>query len=183
MKMGHPLHVLGMLILTGITFSCIGGDEMSEMSDYVRTTQSGIARLPWPKQMEQLFGDSDHFITEYGFSPGPRIWNTEVFFYGRYSLALQVDVAIDYKAHTVVTNVGPPKFYLYEVGSLVYNSSGLDGAKIAKSWVFNGAQWDKLVASKGDWSALGISVKTNSPIPDFDSYANAERSPRVRIPH
>jgi len=74
--------------------------------------------------MEALFGEGDHFITHYGFSPGPKQWNTEVFFGGRYTLTLQVDVTIDNQKHLVLTNVTAPKFYLVEAGSLIWKPDG-----------------------------------------------------------
>ena len=40
--------------------------------------------------MEALYGEGDNFITEYNFSSGPRLWNTEVFFGGRYTMDMQV---------------------------------------------------------------------------------------------
>jgi hypothetical protein len=173
-----PIAVLAVLL--GITASCgIGG----AMSDYVKTVQSGIARLPWPKEMETLFGDSDHFITHYGFSPGPKIWTSEVFIYGRYRLSMQADVEIDYENNLVKTNVGPAKFYLFETGSIIHGPRGVEGANIVGQWIFDEAKWDKLVQSKGDWSLLGIPVKTNSPVPEFDAYVSLERAPVVKIPH
>jgi len=160
--------------------SC-GADK--QMNDYIQTVQSGIKTLPWPKQMEALFGDGDHFITHYGFSPGPKEWTTEVFFGGRYTLALKVDVEIDYKAQTIKTNVSSPKFYLFEVGSLLRGAKGVEGADISKQWILDEEKWKKLVQAKGDWSAIGIPVKTNSPVPEFDEYVKGLRAPRVRIPH
>src|SRR2546422_65055 len=127
------LRLLFVMLGAGTLTSC-GGDKMSE---YVQTMKSGLTTLPWPKEMEALFGDGDHFITHYGFSPGPKQWNTEVFFGGRYTLTLQVDVDIDYQKHLVLTNVSPPKFYLFEVGSLVRGPRGVEGADISAQWVLD----------------------------------------------
>jgi hypothetical protein len=52
-----------LLALTAFT-AC--GDEMDE---YKQTVRSGLVALPWPSEMAALFGDADHFITHYGFSP------------------------------------------------------------------------------------------------------------------
>ena len=155
----------------------------NQMSDYIQTVKSGINSLPWPKEMEALFGEGDHFITHYGFSPGPKEWHTDIFFGGRYELALQVDVEIDYEKNLVKTNTSPPKFYLSEVESLIRKPNRPVGAKIAHEWILDEAKWKKLVQSKGDWSAIGIPVKTNSPIPGFDEYVNGWRAPVVKIPH
>ena len=80
------------------------------MSDMIKTTQSGIDSLPWPRQMESLFGAGDHFITHFGFESGPRTWNTVVYFGGRYELALQVEVEINYSKNKVGKVVSSPTF-------------------------------------------------------------------------
>ena len=70
-----------LFLALGAMTSC-GTDK--KMSDYVHTVQSGIKIFPWPRAMGALFGDADHFITQYGLSPGLTKWNTEGFFGGRY---------------------------------------------------------------------------------------------------
>jgi hypothetical protein len=175
-------YILALLLTIGILASC-GRCKQDTMSDYIQTVKSGLDTLPWPKEMEALFGEGDHFVTHYGFSPGPKKWNTEIFFGGRYTLTLQVDVDIDYKGHTIRSNVAPAKFYLWEVGALIRGARGVEGADIAGQWIFDEAKWKRLVQAKGDWSAIGIPVNTNSPIEGFDDYVKGCRSPRVNIPH
>jgi hypothetical protein len=145
--------------------------------------KSGLNTLPWPKEMEALFGEGDHFVTDYGSSSGAKEWHTQVFFGGRYKLSLQVNVDIDYRSHTIKGNVSQPKFSLLEVGSLIRGAKGVRGADIAGQWILDEAKWKTLVKANGDWSAIGIPVNTNSPIPGFDEYVEGWRSPRVKIPH
>jgi hypothetical protein len=130
--------------------------------------------------MEQLYGDGDHFITEYGFASGPRQWNTEVYFYRKYTLTLQVDVIIDYNSHTVRKTASAPIFYLDEVKSVDPTDHS---ATYSHQWKLNETQWEKLVRAKGDWSVLDIPVKTNQPVDGFDEYVHRMRAPLVRIPH
>ena len=163
------------------TMTSCGRDN--QMSDYIQTVKSGINSLPWPKEMEALFGEGDHFITHYGFKPGPKEWTTEVFFGGRYTLSLKVDVDVDYKTQTIKTSVSTPKFYLFEVGSVQRGARGVEGADISNQWILDEAKWKKLVQAKGDWSVLEIPVKTNSPVQDFDEYVRGLRAPVVKIPH
>lgn len=165
------------LLLALTAFSACG----DEMGDYKQTVRSGLATLPWPKEMEALFGEGDHFITHYGFSPGPKEWNTEVYFGGRYRLTMQVDVEIDYKKHTIEKYTSPPKFYLWEIGPLTREKGEVFGAKIANQWVFDEAKWRKLVEATGDWTAIGLSVKKDNPIPGFDEYVKGWRAPRVQV--
>lgn len=149
--------------------------------DYRATVLSGIGILPWPKQMETLFGEGDHFITHYGFDTQPKQWNTEVYFGGRYVLTLQVDVAINHKDKSVVTNTTPATFYLTDMGIIHKMPDGSMTTRPANGWILDEEQWSRLVAAQGDWSAVGISLRSNDPVPDFDEYVRAKREPRVRV--
>ncbi len=158
-----------------LTASC------NRMSDYKNTVRSGIATLPWPKQMEELFGEGDHFITHYGFDSQPKQWNTEVFFWGRYEITLQVDVAIDYGKNAVTKSTTQPKFYVTEIARVEALPDDRVTAYSGNGWELNETQWSKLVAAKGDWSVLGISLMTNVPVPGFEAYVKGMRAPRVRV--
>ena len=80
------------LILTLV--SC----NRTNMTDYRAAHLSAKQSLPIAVQMEELFGDADHFITHFGFSgQKANTWNTEVFFDGRYTITMQVEILIDYR--------------------------------------------------------------------------------------
>jgi hypothetical protein len=152
------------------------------MNDYVQTVQSGIKMLPWPRQMEELFGDSDHFILYYGTAGEQKIWHSRVYFYGRYSLTMETTVEIDDKSKTIRNFAGPPKFYLHEVKSVEVDR-GRVTTSFSDQWVLDEAQWKKLVAAKGNWSVIGIILRTNEPVPGFDAYVKGQRDPIEKIPH
>jgi hypothetical protein len=152
------------------------------MSNYDTAVQSGIIGLPWPKEMESLFGEGDHFITHYGFSPGPKLWNSEVYFYGRYRLTMQVTVSLDPGNARVLGNTEPPKFYLREIKS-VTTEDGTLAAYFSGRWEFDSKKWKQLVQARGDWSVLGIPVKKNDPVPRFEEYVASLRAPIVKVPH
>ena len=168
-----------------IAVSCIVScGPRRTMNDMIKTTQSGIDSLPWPRQMESLFGEGDHFITHFGFESGPRTWNTVVYFGGRYELALQVEVEINYSKNKVGKVVSSPTFYLWEVGSTIRNSANrVEGANVSKDWKFDEIAWKKLVEAKGDWSAIDIPIKANEPVAGFEDYVKGQRAPVVKIPH
>ena len=134
--------------------------------------------------METLFGEGDHFITYYGVDSGPKLWNSEVFFGGRYKLTLQVEVEINYWKHKIVKVVSPPKFYLSEIDSTIRDRANqVEGANISKNWQLDEAKWKKLVEAKGDWAVIDIPVKTNDPVARFEDYVKGQREPRDKIPH
>jgi hypothetical protein len=175
-------HLFSLALIIALVTSCgdFGGKGMDH---YVETMQSGFKILPWPNQMEALYGEGDHFITHYGFSDGPKTWQTVVSFYDRYTLTMAVDVNIDYGAHKLTPFVGHPKFYLQEVKSVEIPAGGGVDVNFANECFLDEEQWKKLVASGGDWSKLGIPVKTNSPVPGFEAHVKAFREPLVKIPH
>lgn len=150
------------------------------MDDYVETMQSGIATLTWPREMEKLFGDADHFITHYGFSSGSKRWTSKVYIYGRYELALSVEVAIDYRHNRIAGAASSPVFYLWRVSEIVNDGKG---ANFAGQWIFHEDKWKQLVQTGGDFSAIGITVETNNPVGGFDAYVQGNRALLVKIPH
>ena len=166
---------IGLFLLALFMTSC------NRMADYKRTVRSGLVTLPWPSQMEALFGEGDHFVVHYGFDSEPKEWQTVVYFGGRYQLGMAVDVAIDYTNKTIVKATTPAKFYLWELGKVETLPDGRVSTDFGGGWELDEAQWSKLVAAKGDWSVLGISLKKNDPVPGFDDYVKGEREPRVRV--
>jgi hypothetical protein len=172
----------GLFVVVGYlaaAFLFLGCKHWNTEADYLQTVPSGFKVLPWPKQMETLFGDGDHIIVDYNRQPE---WHTVIYFGGRYELDLTARVSIDYEKHEIKPAVGHPEFYLHEVKS-VQHENGSVAAYFSGQWVFDEAQWKKLVAAKGDWAAIGIPVKTNSPVIGFDDYVKAERAPREKFVH
>ena len=42
-------------------------------------------------------------------------------------------------------------------------------------WVLGEEQWKRVVEAKGDWSKIGIILKTNSPVAGIQEYIKYER--------
>lgn len=177
--------LFGNLFLVGAVCAFVSCDIRKQpgMNDYIQTAQSGLQTLTWPKEMESLFGDSDHFITHYGFSPGPKEWHSKVYIYGRYELTLVVDVTIDYNRNKITGATNLPKFYLVRVASLLDNGQNAKGARYDGQWEFGQEQWAQLVKSQGDFASIGIPVETNNPVVGFPEYVKGNRALLVRIPH
>jgi hypothetical protein len=148
---------------------------------YIETVLSGIERIPAAQQIEELIGDSDHFITHFGFGEQPLTWNTEVYFHQRYRLALQVKVMVDYQQNRVVEVVGEPKFYMREIENIIPIEGGRYHAKIGTNWNFNLKDWEKVVEASGDFSSIGIEL-TDEPLPYFDELVAGVRKSRIKIP-
>ena len=96
-------------------------------ANHESTVKSARTAIPAAVQMEEIFGEVDHFITHYGFDAKPKPWNSEVHFGGRYVLTMQVDVTIDY-TRNVITKVGNPIFVLYEITKIEKDDNGMEMA-------------------------------------------------------
>jgi hypothetical protein len=153
------------------------------MENYKKAVKSGFKMIPEAMQIEKLFGEADHFISYSG--PGVRQdWNTEVFFRGRYTLTMQVDVKTEpagAEFSKVTSVVGEPKFFLHEVSKVTLSPSGSVETDFSKEWKFGLNDWKKLVDANGDFSAIGITIKKDQPVENFPKYVDGERSPRIKV--
>jgi len=151
------------------------------MSDYIATVASARSALPVAVQIEELFGDADHFITHFGFDKKPKTWNTEVHFGGRYRLTMQVLVVVDYKK-TTVTCVGEPKFWLKEISNVEYSPDGGHSASFNSSHeiTFSLSEWHGFYESEGDLTVLGV-TKNPKTVPHFEDLVSSIRRDRVHV--
>jgi hypothetical protein len=150
------------------------------LQKYDETVKHGIETVPEVQEIKQLFPmiPADNFISNYGFDRNPAIWNTQVFFGGRYTLTYQVSVLIDYDNDKIIKVVAEPKFSLEEVSRVFDDTPENVGADFVKGNIFGTEEWNKVIASKGDFSVIGIYIKTNAPVPRFDDYVRATRAGR-----
>jgi hypothetical protein len=169
-----------------VTLVCLCScDEHStiNMEHYRQVVQSGVTKLPEPLQMEALFGKGDHFISSLNRN-GTHDWNSEVFFGGRYTLTMQVEVKTDKDFSEVTEVTGRPSFVLTEACRIVVSSNRVAGADFSNDWKFREDDWKKVVDANGDFSVIGIKMKTSEPLDGFDQYVKSVREPRIRVrPH
>ena len=147
------------------------------LENYEQAVKSGFAQLPLAMQMEELFGEGDHFISVSHHADLIETWNTEVWFAGRYDLTMQSQVKVNDDFGKVVA-VSSPVFYLDGVNWL--NSDG-GGGTYGESYSFGEADWEKVVKAKRDFSVIGIHLKLDSPVPNFDKYVEGLRLPRIVV--
>jgi hypothetical protein len=142
--------------------------------DYMQTTRKGMQSLPEVRQISAIFADSpkSHFIQQLGLQWGTRSkmakWNTVVWIGGKYELTYQVDIFPDYESHQV-RKAKPGRFHLVEIAEITNQGSGASfnpGGERA----FGEQEWNKVVAAKGDFSALGVQLKTNTAVEGVHRY-------------
>ena len=182
------MHVKKILVIfVGIVMAIQYG--CADMSDggHREAVYSGLKVVPQAVQIESLFGtgSADHFISHFGksFGTGPKKWNTDVYFGGRYSLTMQADVEIDYSTNRIVKVIGEPIFILMEHEKIVSSTGGgLEGLQsfTGESLIFGPKEWKVFFDSNGDFTTLGLKQNAN-PVKFFKEFASSSRQPRESI--
>lgn len=156
-----------------------GCQRSSSMDDYKATVRSAHTAIPVAVEIEQLFPETDHFITHFGFDTGPKTWNTEAYFGDRYHLTMQVKVNIDYVANQVKL-IGEPVFFLTEIERIEPLGSGHYKGDVGRFIQFDLDEWKTLFEHGGDLSSIGFIVKEGKVAHFWDDVA-AVRRDRVRV--
>jgi len=171
------------LLVSLLAMSC-SSDINFSMTGYKKAVRSGLSKIPEARQIEELLGDSDHCISYHGSRAVGNDWNTEVYFYKRYVLLMQVPVRMGYEFDEVLEVLDQPKFYLVEVRSIKYYGSQ-PGATIEQGddwpYPFTAEEWAKVYEARGDFSVIGIDLKKDQPVKDFDKFVEAGRRDRVKV--
>lgn len=165
------------VILATLAIGCM---KRHSLDDYKETVRDGIHTFPHVQEIKGIFPEqpTDHFITQFGFEKDkPVVWNTEVFFGGRYEFTYQVYVLVDYERNRISRMVSNPKFDLRELARIDENGQGW----YQSDHHFGEEEWNKVVAARGDFSVIGIQLNTNAPLPGFDQFVRACRAPRVQV--
>ena len=152
----------------------------STMEDYRASVLSGRKSIPVAVEIENMFPEcTDHFITHFGSSDARTIWNSEAHFGGRYCLAMQLDIDVDYE-HNVVRAKSPLRFWLMEFVKVQQESGERFRADCGESREFALDDWTRFKESNGDVSTLGFRANMQETV-GFDDYVNSVRSNRKHI--
>jgi hypothetical protein len=149
------------------------------MEGYKRTVRDGITSIPHVQEILHIFPQApiDHFITQFGFDKSkPVLWNTQVFFGGRYEFTYQTYIVVDYSKDRILKTVGPAKFNIVRVSRIYDATPESIGAEFDGDYKFNESDWKKVVAANGDFSVIGVPIDTNHIVPRFDEYVKIVRN-------
>jgi hypothetical protein len=120
--------------------------------------------------MEITPGDGQwNWISYFDGYGGKPHWNSFARLHGRYKLKMQFDIEINYRRRDF-KRISEPRFYVLEVIEVEVPSSpqyGI-GCKFGDSFTFGLDDWKTLVKNKGDFSSIGIELKKDSPVDNFD---------------
>lgn len=150
------------------------------IAGYTTAVRSGAKVLPIAVEMETLFPTADHFITHYGFDSAPKTWNTEVFFGGRYSLTMQIDVEIDYDQSQLTRAVTKPVLVLLEYKRVDLLADGRAQITFGRQEHLTADQWQKLYNANGDCKVLDLTL-VPTPVNGFEEAVSQIRQDRLRV--
>jgi hypothetical protein len=154
-------------------------DILKELECHDKVVRHGVETLILPKEVETLFGATnvDHFISSFGSKTHPAVWNSVTHFAGRYRLALQVPIVIDYEKCSLIGATNAAMIQINEVIKVELSTSGIAGATMKGQWRLKENEWKWLVKNRGDWSAVKVPILTNAPVKGFDEYVRQGREP------
>lgn len=154
-----------LLIIFYAYWSMVWFDYSSKKSGRPKFDTQGTPRIAVAAQMEELFGIS-HRTISYGKGDTP-VWHSELVLHGRYGLRMFVPVKIHSPTNGVVA--GNPVFLLDEITEVQTNfTTGV--SHMGGHWKFGQKEWDQLYRAKGDFSVIGIVLRTNEPVKNVEAY-------------
>jgi hypothetical protein len=149
------------------------------MEGYQKALQSGLQMIPQSREIQEVLGDADHFISYHGSLVSGCEWNTEVFFGGRYCLTMQVPVRMGKDFDKVLAVVGEPAFDLVEVEEIREDGLVIYNRRAERR--FGAKEWSKVYKAHGDFSAIDIKLQKGPPVKNFDKHVQQVRKDRVRV--
>lgn len=134
---------------------------------YRTIIESGKSVIPEVREMELLFKGCEHQSDKQPESTNC-IWHSSVYVHKRYELLLTVPVELNADLSKIVKS-GEPKFTFQE--NIFYidkfytdNDPDRISYRITNHVFFSRDKWKQIVKAKGDFSVLGITIKTNQPV-------------------
>ena len=151
------------------------GGRCGRSSGYSRAVASGRSTVAAVREFHSLFPQAKDGISYYANPNYSPTWTSKTGLYHRYVLEVELDIVLD-GSKTRVISSGPPKFWLTEVRSVARQPGGATSVSYngAAEKQFGPSEWSELVKHHGDFRAIGVELKTDQPVKDFDTALAAE---------
>jgi hypothetical protein len=158
------------VLVCSIFVSCRDNHTVTvKLRDFEKPVPSGLQKIQQARQMEELFGSAAHAISNLRDDGLTAEWKTIVLFGGRYELWMTVPVRLTENFDEVTVVLRTPEFKLFEVSATTDEGRGvLYDPRGARH--FSADDWAKIYRAKGDFSVVGIAMKQNQPVRNFDRY-------------
>ena len=155
------------LCIIGVAIFALGSCQKYTQADYDIALKNGTASLDVAREFNALFPDSNNFISYYTGQYGDPRWNSKVGLHGRYVLTVQFDLKFDSSRH-MPARTSDPEFYLVEASQLDRTPDGRLSISYSDNQIrFGMEDWKKLIAARGELSAIGYSTNESNPHDGF----------------
>jgi len=160
--------------LTSILFGCSSKQTWppSEVtlkrmqSHYDAALADATNSIPYAADFVRLFPGAKSFLSYYTGVAGPSSLNTEIYLFDRYQLVMKIPVTFN-QERDKIRGFGDPEFRLLEILKIGRAPNGNLSIQYvaAGQRSFGAGDWKRVVAAGGNFSAIGYTCITNSPVP------------------
>lgn len=135
-----------------------------------KMVHSGYALIPQAAKIDALVGPARHQVSNYR-EQNEGEWISTAYFGGRYELTMHLQVKFDTETSRITRLLEEPKFMLGEITEVQGR-----GVSYGQWHHFGPAEWEQVVQAGGDFSAIGIALDLDHPLPGFEKYQKMSRS-------
>jgi hypothetical protein len=138
----------------------------NEQSNYEAALMDATNAIPCAADFLRLFPHAWTYFSYYTGVAGPSSFNMQTLLYGRYELYMKVPVTFGAHRRKVKT-FGQPEFLLNAISNITNTDNGnlYISYDAGNNHRFGSSEWKRVVESGGEFSAIGYTVVTNSPLP------------------
>ena len=144
-------------------------------ADYDAALADSTNSIRYAAEFAKLFPGAVASFSYYTGEVADPNLNMEIYLHARYEFIMQIPVTFDASRRKVKT-FGKPDFVLTEFSKIekIHDQLSMEYAENGERR-FGASEWKKLVAARGDFSAIGYTIVTNSPVPGFDELQRRTR--------
>lgn len=145
-------------------------------SDYDAALADATNSIPYAADFARLFPGLGNTFSYYIGGAGPSSLNMERLLFDRYQLTMTIPVTFD-TSRRKIKNFGEPQFLLGEISEVTKEHKVGSLGPVEQLHIrfnpegqrrFGAGEWKKIVEARGDFSAVGFPLITNSPAPGFE---------------
>src|SRR5688572_6183371 len=140
------------------------GPSLSDSADlHKRLVEKVSTDIPCVREFRVLFPDAKVGVYTKRFKTGTTSSQLTDVVYDRYELTLSCGFEVNPKTLDIIS-YETPTILLVEISSVEGSVEGPLKTTYATNYRISQKQWDKIVASGGQFSAAGVDVRTNEPV-------------------
>jgi hypothetical protein len=126
---------------------------------------SGHRTIPWLREFKTVFANHAEYCHLDSEPSGTNLWVLQTPMLERYILRMVTPFSLD-ATWTNVVSYEPPAFSILEFKD--HRTAPMGRFGFYQVTTFGVTNWPKLSAARGDLSAIGITLRTNDPVKEFE---------------